>query len=260
MKRIVFLLFTLAAGSSADDALTNESIVKMISAGVTENIVLNMVQSQPGRYSLTSDDLILLKRQGITDKIVAAMIAKVSGTTSATIVATNSGPVGAGEADIPQAPEIGAYLKKAGSWEEILPEVVNWKTGGVIKSISTAGIVKGDINGHIPGAHSRTAVTLPLEIVIFTPEGVAITEYQLIRLHEQRDSREFRTVTGGVMHVSGGATRDIVPFESKKVANRTYRVLMPHLGAGEYGFLPPGAFASASSASIGKMYTFHLLE
>ena len=39
-----------------------------------------------------------------------------------------------------------------------------------------------------------------------------------------------------------------------------YKVLLPNLGAGEYGFLPPGAFGSANSASIGKMYTFRLLE
>jgi hypothetical protein len=62
------------------------------------------------------------------------------------------------------------------------------------------------------------------------------------------------------MHVSGGATRDSVLFEGKKIATRIYRVLLPSLGAGEYGFLPPGAFTSASSASMGKMYTFRLVE
>ena len=36
------------------------------------------------------------------------------------------------------------------------------------------------------------------------PEGTAITEYQLLRLRDAKDGREFRTVTGGVMHVSGG--------------------------------------------------------
>jgi hypothetical protein len=79
-------------------------------------------------------------------------------------------------------------------------------------------------------------------------------------LRGHNDSREFRTVTGGVMHVSGGATRDVIPFEGKKIANRMYKVLLPNLGAGEYGFLPPGAVTSSNSASIGKMYTFRLIE
>lgn len=142
----------------------------------------------------------------------------------------------------------------------MLPEVVNWKTGGVLKTIGTAGIVKGDVNGHINGAHSRNSLASPVEVFIYTPEGAAITEYQLLRLREHNESREFRTVTGGVMHVSGGATRDLIPFEGKKVANRMYKVLLPNLGAGDYGFLPPGAFGSASSASIGKMYTFRVIE
>ncbi len=68
------------------------------------------------------------------------------------------------------------------------------------------------------------------------------------------------SVAGGVMHVSGGATRDVVPFEGKKVSNRVYKVLLPNMGAGEYGFLPPGAISAANSASIGKMYTFRILE
>jgi hypothetical protein len=143
----------------------------------------------------------------------------------------------------------------------MLPEIVNWKTGGVFKSIASAGIVKGDVNGHVNGAHSRNSTDSPVEILIVAPEGAAITEYQLVHLHEQNDAREFRTITGGVMHVSGGATRDLIPFEGTKVASRTYTVTLPHLGAGEFAFLPPGAFTSSTgAASLGKMYSFHIVE
>jgi len=79
-------------------------------------------------------------------------------------------------------------------------------------------------------------------------------------LRGNRNNREFRTVTGGVLHESGGATRDLVPFEGKKVANRMYVVLLPNLGAGEYGFLPPEAVALSKGGSIGKMHTFRLIE
>ena len=91
-------------------------------------------------------------------------------------------------------------------------------------------------------------------------EGVGITEYQLIHMHAQKDSREFRTVTGGVMHVSSGATRDPMQFESKKIANRTCVIELSKIDAGEYGFLPPGAVLSSSGGSVGKMYTFSVLE
>jgi len=74
-----------------------------------------------------------------------------------------------------------------------------------------------------------------------------------------KDSREFRTVTGGIFHASGGDTKDLVQFENRKVAPRTWLVTLPNLVPGEYGFLPPGAIVSANaSSSLGKMYTFQV--
>ncbi len=96
------------------------------------------------------------------------------------------------------------------------PEVINFKTGGVLKSMATDGLIKGDINGNLKGAHSKTDVATPLEILIYVPEGVAATEYQLLHLHESGNAREFRTVTGGIFHVPGGASKDAIEFEGEK--------------------------------------------
>ncbi len=265
MKKFLQVALVCTLVAFAQQALTNDSVVKMVKAGLSEPLIVSMVQNQPGNYSVTADDVVKLKSQGVSDKVLAAMIAKSTGAaapaTAPPSAATSSNSASATSgADLPSDLEIGVYYKKAGKWEEMLPEVVNWKTGGVMKSFASAGIVKGDVNGHIQGNNSRNSVASPLEVVIYTPEGTAITEYQLLHLREHADAREFRTVTGGVMHVSGGATRDVIPFEGKKVANRTYRVVLPNLGAGEYGFLPPGAVGSANSASIGKMYTFRVIE
>ncbi|HUI55734.1 MAG TPA: hypothetical protein VLY04_12230 [Bryobacteraceae bacterium] len=257
--KILRIVFLAALCACAQDTLTNESVVKMVKSGLGESLVVSMVQNQPGKYSLSPDDLVKLKDAGVSEKILEAMATKSAGGGTAPTNGAASG-ASAGDPDVPKDIDIGAYYKKGGKWEEMLPEVVNWKTGGVLKHIATVGVVKGDVNGHIQGPHSRNSVTSPIEVLIDAPEGTAITEYQLIHLHESTDSREFRTVTGGVMHESGGATRDVIPFEGKKVSKGVYRVLLPNMGAGEYGFLPPGAFGSASSASIGKMYTFRLVE
>jgi hypothetical protein len=68
---------------------------------------------------------------------------------------------------------LGFITKKGGEWVELLPEVVNWRTGGVLESIATAGLVRGDINGVLQGANSRNSVKSPVEILIYAPEGVA---------------------------------------------------------------------------------------
>ncbi len=252
------IFLAIAVLACSQDILDNDSIVRMVKAGLAENLVISMVRNQPGKYTMTPDDLVKLKQQGVPDKVLAEMIAKGTGTSSSSLSpSTNAFP---GDRDVPANLDVGLYFKKGGNWEEMLPEVVNWKTGGVIKHLATAGVVKGDVNGHINGAHSRNSTASPLEIFIYAPEGVSITEYQLLHLHENPDSREFRTVTGGILHESGGTTRDVIPFEGKKVANRMFKILLPKIGAGEYGFLPPEAVSLAKGASIGKIYSFRLVE
>ena len=160
----------------------------------------------------------------------------------------------------PVVSEVGVYYDKAGKWADLSPEPVNFKSGGVLKTIGTAGIVKGDMSGHLNGSHSPNQLKTPIEILVYTREGIAITEYQLLRLRDQKDAREFRTVTG-VFHASGGATRDLMPFDGKKVAPRTYTISLTNLGPGEYGLLPPTAGdGTGTTGRLGKLYTFRVIE
>jgi hypothetical protein len=55
----------------------------MVKAGLSENLILEMIESKPGNYSLTSTSLIRLKQQGVTDKMLSAMMAKKSGAVAA---------------------------------------------------------------------------------------------------------------------------------------------------------------------------------
>ena len=87
-------------------------------------------------------------------------------------------------------------------------------------------------------------------------EGTAAEEYQLLRLRPHSDAREFRSVTGGVFHESGGAQRDLVPFKAVRVAPRLWRVELGGLSNGEYGFIPP--VNTTSLAASGKIYTFKI--
>lgn len=241
----------------AQKPLTNADIVEMVKAGFDEDTIIKAIGANKPAFDTSVQGLLALKNAGVSAKIINAILAAATPT-----IQPPSGTPPPTQPGIPNLPtEVGLYIKKDNQWVEIQPEPVNWRTGGVFKNIASAGIVKGDINGVINGAHSRNAVKTPLEFLIVAPEGVAVTEYQLIHLHEKTDAREFRTITGGVLHVSSGATRDLLQFEGTKVANRTFAVNLPTLGAGEYGFLPPGAVVSShAAASLGKMYTFRVGE
>jgi len=127
--------------------------------------------------------------------------------------------------------------------------------------MATDGLVKPDMNGHIQGPNGKTKTTFPVVIAVRTVEGTGINEYQLLRLRAHSDNREFRSVTGGVIHSSGGATRDSVDFKSEKIAPRLYQITLDSsLGKGEYGLLPPGSVTSSNMASGGKIYSFSIPE
>lgn len=109
------------------------------------------------------------------------------------------------------------------------------------------------------GSNSPLRVTKPAEFLIKTPEGTSVTEYQLLRLDQKSNRREFRAVTGGIIHASGGAERNALSFDPEKIGTRLWRIRLTHLDIGEYGFLPPGISSPSLSAS-GKIYTFGVSE
>lgn len=158
--------------------------------------------------------------------------------------------------------EVGVYAKRAGQWEEVVAETVNWKTGGTMKSSFSLGVVKKDLNGLVGGPTSRNVLTPPYEILLYLKEGESYGEYQLLRLREHDDSREFRCVTGGVFNQKGGAQRDTLTFEAKKVAPRTHVVSLKDIVTkGEYGILPPNLLTTTSaSAQMGKIFTFRVAD
>ena len=259
MRKGVFAVFFLLFVSvlSAQQVLNNEGVIKMIKSGLSEDVIAAAVSSSPGNYDTSADGLVALKTAGVSDKVMAAIVARASGAAVPAAVASGNAPA------LPKGiDEVGVYYKdKAGNWTPLMPEVVNFKTGGAMKKFMTNGIVKGDVNGHIEGKSAKVQITFPMILVVYVPEGTAITEYQMLKLHQNSDSREFRSVTGGVIHESGGAKRDLVAFDPQKIAPRLYQITVEQAsGKGEYGLLPPGSYGSHNMASAGKIYSVSVPE
>lgn len=249
MKKLLCaaLLFACAA-ASAQQALNNASIEKLSKSGLGNDVIVAMIQSQPGSYDVSPSEILKLKQEGIADQVLAAMVEKDG---------ANEQSSNSNYANL----DIGVYTQVKGNWVVVPTEVVNWKTGGFLKSLATDGIIKGDVNGRLKGAHSSTKLTSATTILIKAPDGDEATDFQLVHLHQKSRAREFRLVTGGVIHASGGASRDAVAFKQKRVARRTYMVQLPaDLEPGEYAFLAPGFSASTTAGSEGKAYSFTFVE
>jgi hypothetical protein len=236
--------------------MTNQDVIDMVSLGLPDDVIIEKIRSVATDFDTSVAGLRSLKAGRVSDSVIRIMINPSLGNSP---IPTSDKPEAAIGGEIQGVPpttiEVGVYLVRNGKLTEVEPEIVNWQTGGVLKHTATIGIVKGDKNGKVVRSNSPTQTTNPLEFLIKTLEGTSVEEYQLLRLHEKSNRREFRSVTGGILHVSGGAQRDEVAFEPEKVGNRTWKIIMRNLASGEYGFLPPGVDSASISAS-GKMYTF----
>ena len=276
MRKVLLmgLALLLTGMLAAQQAMDNDSVIKLIQAGLSEDIIVTTINSSPGDYDISVDGLLALKEAGVGEKVLAAMLAKetagvaapVSNAVASPAAAPVSNTVAAAAPDTsgglpPGVDTVGVYYKdQAGAWKEINVEVVNFSTGGFLKNVGTMGVVKRDLNGTVRGNQSKLAIRLPAEFLFYLPEGTAPGEYQLLHLRTNRNNREFRSVTGGVFNTSSGAGRDQVDYTAMKVAPRVYTIMLDrNVNTGEYGFLPPSNDADTGVASRGRMFTFTLV-
>ena len=218
--------------------MSNDSILRMHQAGLADDLILQTIAAQPGLYTTTPDALIALKQAGLADAILTAMANKSRHPLPA------AAPASYGPVELPLVNDPGVYYKdRRGAWVPMESEIVHIKSGGFIKSHLTNGIIREDRNGAVSGRESKLALALPTEFLIYTLEGVEGSDFDVLRFRLNSKDREFRTLTGGVFHSTGGAQRDEVPFQPKRIAPRTYTfTLGTDIGGGEFGILPPGIF------------------
>jgi hypothetical protein len=75
--KIGWLLTVVLTGCLwAEVSFNNDTILRLVKAGIGEDTIVGMVNQQQGRYSLSADDIIALKTAGVTDKILSAMIVR----------------------------------------------------------------------------------------------------------------------------------------------------------------------------------------
>jgi hypothetical protein len=246
----LFVICAMAAMALAQEPLNNEGVIKLVKSGMSEELIVSVIRQQPGSYQLGANDLIALKDGGVSEKVIAAMLARGKGEGAA--VAT-----GAATASAPKlsTSEPGLYYRKGNEFLELLTEDVEWKTSGAMRSIASAGIIKKDLNGGIPGASSRNFLTNPMEIILVPPQGLTVNAYILLPMKPDKGLREFRV---GPVNSKSGVAKGAIPFGVEKVGPDRFRmVLQTPLPPGEYGVL--AATPNATSTGTSKMYTFRIL-
>ncbi len=84
MKRLHLLFFFLIVvlggwfSAQAQETLTNETVLRLWRAGMSETFIVERIQQQPGIFQLTGGDLQTLTDNRIPDRVIEAMYAKRS--------------------------------------------------------------------------------------------------------------------------------------------------------------------------------------
>ncbi len=78
-KGIMALLFLgLCPLLAAQQAMNNDAIVKLVKAGLSDDVIVATINSSAGSYDTSADALVNLKTSGVDDKVIKAILAKTT--------------------------------------------------------------------------------------------------------------------------------------------------------------------------------------
>ena len=223
---MLFCFLLSASFLAAQQALNNDSVIKMVKAGLTDDAIVATINANPGAYDASPDGLIALKQAGVSNKVIDAIVAK--STASAPDASPPRSPSAPAPPEPPAPPDfaplppgvdnIGAYYKDSGgNWQPLPAEVVIFQSGGLVKHVASAGLVKEDLNGLVGGMRSRLVVSTPVTFILHVPQGRTASDYELLHLHVVANNRQFQSVAGGLMQASSSSLRDEIDFSSKQI-------------------------------------------
>jgi hypothetical protein len=234
---LVTILLT-AVTVAAQETLTNESIVAMTKAGLSESVVIAKVQSSMARkFDLSTNGLIALKQAGVSDRVIEAMIAPAPGAVAARPAEPPVGGVRLRDRDV-------IYYVQDGKPVELMPLLGETKTEGMpFGGVSTELVLKGR------RASIRVADAQPVFLSAYPP-----TDAVLVRLEpgSRKDDRNLKVGGGGgywsFSMRTGVRDKDRVETSAERTEQGLYRVTPREpLGPGEYGFV---VFAGSGTAKV----------
>jgi hypothetical protein len=85
MRKSLLAVLALAACSflAAQQVMNNDAVIKLVKAGLSDDLIVTTINSSPGAYDTSADAVIALKSAGASDKVIAALIAKAAQPTPA---------------------------------------------------------------------------------------------------------------------------------------------------------------------------------
>jgi hypothetical protein len=248
--RVLALLLLALAATSADaqEVLSNDAVIAMKKAGLSEGVILAKIRSSQAKFDTSTQALVSLKQAGVSDAVIEAMVGHVATGGTTAPPTTAAVPRGAPTTGLPQGRETIFHLRGA-QYVEMAPAIASVETNFQVFTSKSELVLKGR------KAPYRVDDKQPVFFSVWAPN-----EVPLVRLKpgDKHDDRNLKFSSGAFMpyggtQKTGVRTEDIIDVESEKDPRGFYR-LKPRepLKVGEYGFVLTHGFAGSG----GKIFDF----
>jgi hypothetical protein len=271
--------------------LTVDAVLAMVDAGLSDDLIIARLRKEDKPFDLGPDDMIRLKKAKLSDALLMVMldpkaepkkpaaepvviqrpigvapgIARPSGATPPPRASTS------GDLNDPMTPhDSGIYLytkDRDGKPQMIVLERAAYqgaKTGGMLQSAMTYGIVKAKTKALIPGAHATIRVKDKDAVFYFyfddKQAGLGKTcfgagnlsnpnQFVLLKLAVTKSNRETTVGQFSALGTSSGSdSKSMTAFKSERIRSGLYKVTVDDLTDGEY------CFVAASEATTMTAY------
>jgi hypothetical protein len=243
---------TPANGQPAAGELTNEDVVRLVKAGLGEEMIVLKIKQSKAAFDTSPEALIRLKEAGVSESLLRAMINPAASSAAPTY-------------------EPGIYLEENGKLIQLEPTLFMQTKGNPLATGLTYGIKKTKFKAVAPSPHARvqTSQSRPVFHFYFSSGTGGFTsplmgatgpnEFLLVKLEEKKDRREL--VVGEARYgVSMGVNKDAVrELSLEKLGAGRYKVMpQAELTPGEYCFYYATASSGPMGGAGGKLFDFRV--
>lgn len=238
------LLASATAPVSAQEVITNETVIQMVKAGFSESVILAKMRSSQTKFDTRTDALIELKKAGVPEKVMQAIVSGGAAPASAPAAAAPATPAPAMAAPAPQGGRRGPiYHVNGGKQVELIGTSGDIETSRApFSGRKTELVIAGN------KAKYRTADRQPVFLTSADPADVV-----LVKLDPGKNDRNLR-ISGssyvgpyaGSASQKGIRSEDRVDFEAER-DQRGFTRIRPRAP------LAPGEFAFVFTRTSGTM-------
>jgi hypothetical protein len=261
------------------EGMTNDDVVRMVITGVSEDLIMAQVSTQPPAFDTTSTGLITLSTAGVPQRIIVAIIGRNSakparpapGSRELISALSKDSP----DPLVPHVP--GVYLINPsgyiGKMKPVDPVYAELRGGSGLMSFATVGILGGVGEARIKGANAqiRTTHRSPIFYIYFdesVPEhlrtaaptiwaaggGAQISTPQDLQLVRFDPKKKYRKARVGKKLKE----KHEIQFTTEMLAPGIYRLTVrSHLAPGEYG-LVQSLRSNDGKNNAGRVFDFEV--